>query len=255
MKRLLGLLAVLAVCIGGSSAFAASPNQPTCSGGAIAPGTYNGLTVTGVCTVMGAVTVNGNVTVADGAWLDAAYLDTQMTINGNVMVGTNSTLGLGCSFGYHDCGFNPKDWIGNVTVNGNIIANQSLTMYLDFTTVHGNVIVNGGGNIALVDHPPVLDGLVLPIKDDTIDGNLVVHGWEGAWFGAIRDHVGGNVMISNVVGTRIGGDDTPDSTEVVTNVIAGNLICQNNTPAAQIGDSGGSVNQVDGNKIGECTAV
>jgi hypothetical protein len=250
----MGVLVVLAFCVGGSTAFAASPSQPTCSGGAIAPGTYSGLTVTGDCTVKGAVTVNGDVTVADGAWLDAAYLETVMTINGNVKVGTDATLGLGCSFGYHDCGLNPHAWIGNVTVNGNISANQSLTMYLDFTTVHGSVTVNGGGNIALVDHPPAEDGLVLPIKDDTIDGNLMVHGWQGAWFGAIRDHVGGNLMVSNVAGTRM-GEFGPDSTEVVTNVVAGNLICQSNTPPAQIGDSGGTVNTVGGNKIGECASL
>jgi hypothetical protein len=255
LKFVLGLCALSLLGLGGSAALAANPAKGTCSGGVIAPGVYNGLTVTGDCTVTGAVTINGNVRVADGAYLDAAYLGTRLTINGNVNVGKDAILGLGCSFGYHDCGFVPI-WLGAVTVNGNIVANQALTMYLDFVTIHGNVISNGGGDISLVDHPPVGDGLVFPIKDNIVDGNITVHGWQGAWFGVIRNTVGGNVMVSNTVGTRLDEDGVlPDSTEVVTNKIGGNLICHGNSPVAQIGDSGGTTNTVGGNKIGECAGL
>jgi len=249
IRLLLGICAALVVGFGGVSAAFAAPAKGTCSGGAIAPGTYDGLSVTGDCTITDEVTINGNVRVANGAYLDAAYLGTRLTINGNVSVGKDAKLGLGCSFGYHDCRFDPSAWIGNVTVNGNIVANQALTMFLDFTTVHGNVIVNGGGDITLVDP----NGLVLPIKDNVIDGNVTVHGWQGAWFGIIRNMVGGNVMVSNTVGTR--SDPDADSTEIVTNDIGGNLICHGNSPAAQIGDSGGIPNVVGGNKIGECAGL
>src|SRR5436305_6485780 len=98
-------------------------------------------------------------------------------------------------------------------------------------------------------------GVVLPIKDDVVSGNIVVHGWQGAWFGIIRDVVGGNVMASDNVGTRVGEEGQSDSNEVVTNQISGNLICQHNNPVAQIGDSGGRKNTVGGNKIGECAAL
>jgi hypothetical protein len=47
----------------------------------------------------------------------------------------------------------------------------------------------------------------------------------------------------------------PDSTEVVTNIIGGNLSCKDNSPPAQIGDSGGSPNIVGGNKKGECASL
>jgi hypothetical protein len=252
-KVLLGVCVLLAVGIG-SSAVAKSPSQGSCSGGAIAPGVYSGLTVTGDCTITGGVTINGKVTVAKGADLEGSFLGTRLTINGNVQAKQGATLGLGCSFGFHDCGFDPSQWVGNVTVNGNIVANQALTMYLDFTTVHGNVTVNGGGDITMVDHPPAQDGLVLPIKDNVIDGNLMVQGWEGAWFGIIRNCVGGNVKATHTVGTRLDVNTLTflDSTEIVTNVIGGNLVCQQNTPPAQIGDSGGTTNSVGGNKIGEC---
>ena len=252
LRLLFGVCAALALGIGGSAASAAAPSTGTCSGGAIAPGIYHGLIVTGNCTVKGPVTINGNVTVADNAYLDAAYNGTKLTINGNVKVSSRAKLGLGCTYGYHDCGLNPV-WLGNVTVNGNITANQALTMYLDFTTIHGNVVSNGGGDITMVDSPAG-EGIVFPIKDNVIDGNVIVHGWQGAWFGVIRNTVGGNVMASNTVGTRIGDGNLPDSTEIVTNHISGNLICQGNSPAAQIGDSGGSPNTVGGNKIGECAA-
>ena len=252
LKVLLGVCALLAVGIGGSAAVAKSPSQGSCSGGAIAPGVYPGLTVTGECTIAGDVTINGDVTVARGADLEAAFLGTRLTVNGNVKAGQGATLGLGCSFFFHDCGFDPSLWIGNVTVNGNIVGTQALTLYLDFSTVHGNVIVNGGGDITMVDTAEA-GGLVLPIKDNVIDGNLMVQGWEGAWFGIIRNTVGGNVKATHTVGTRM--DETGtflDSTEIVTNTIGGNLICQQNTPPAQIGDSGGTANTVAGNKIGEC---
>jgi hypothetical protein len=252
VKLLLGVCAVLALGVGAPAA-AGNGDKLVCSGGPIAPGAYGGLTVTGVCTIQDQVTINGNVTVADGAYLDAAYSGTKLIINGNVKVGKGARLGLGCAYNYHDCGMS-LDWLGNIVVNGNIDANQALTMYLDFTVINGNVVSNGGGDISLVDHPPVEDGLVLPIKDNVIAGNLTVRGWEGAWFGAIRNIVGGNVEASDTVGTRLYMGQ-PDSTEVVTNIIGGNLSCKDNSPPAQIGDSGGSPNIVGGKKKGECASL
>lgn len=247
-----GMVAALGICASAASAAPAAGGVTTCADGDLAPGVYGRLVVTGTCTVKGDVTVNGNVTIADGAYLDAAYAATQLTINGDVSVGKAAKLGLGCAFFYHDCGFPPTpSWPGSVTVNGNIVANQALTVYIDFTTVHGNIVVNGGGDLAMVDP----NGLVLPIKDNEVDGNIVVHGWHGAWFGIIRNSVGGNVMASHTVGTRLGDDSKPDSTEIATNVIGGNLICVQNMPSAQIGDSHGSPNTVGGNKIGECAGL
>ncbi len=120
-------------------------------------------------------------------------------------------------------------------------------MYLDGDTVHGNVISIGGGP------GPTLNPYVnFPIKDNTILGNLVVQGWKGAWFGVLRDTVRGNVILADNVGVTIDDLGTPDSTEVATNTISGNLICVGNVPAAQVGDSGGTPNTVGGHKIGQC---
>ena len=150
-------------------------------------------------------------------------------------------------------------------MNGNINANQPLDLYLSGITVHGNVNSNGGG-------PGTSQFLNFPTKDDTIDGNLIVQGWTGGWIGVIRDVVGGNVDLSKnasvvhetpvgcdpsgspffCTGFDLGGD--PDSSEVDTSTIGGNLICHNNSPAAQRGDAPFSTpSSVGGNKIGECS--
>ena len=45
----------------------------------------------------------------------------------------------------------------------------------------------------------------------------------------------------------------PDSTEVMTNTIAGDLVCYNNTPAAQVNPAdGGTANAVGGHAVDEC---
>jgi hypothetical protein len=82
---------------------------------------------------------------------------------------------------------------------GNVTATGALTMYLDGDTIHGNVTSTGGGPGPSFD--PYIN---FPIKDNTIDGNL---------------------------------------------------ICQGNTPAAQLGDSGGTENAVGKKRIGECAGL
>lgn len=239
-------LAVAAVVVGGgSTAMAGKPNAGTCSGGNIT-GTWDSFTVTGNCRFSGPVTINGNLTVADGAVLNdhASATPAAVHITGNVIVGSGAVLGLGTynRFALHD-----------TTVDGNIVADQPLSLYLSFITVHGSVVSTGGGSGAA---GPFRN---FPTKDNTIDGNLIVQGWQGGWLGVIRNHVGGNVIVSNNASVVTDDGSAPpdlDSTEVMTNIVGGNLICQNNTPAAQVNpDDGGQPNTVTGNKIGECTGL
>jgi hypothetical protein len=116
-------------------------------------------------------------------------------------------------------------------------------MYLDGDTILGSVTSVGGG--PGVTYNPYVN---FAIKDNVIDGKLTVMNWNGAWFGALRNTIGGNVAISNNGGL-------PDSNEVASNTIGGNLTCYNNSPAIEFGDSGGSPNVVHGQKLGQCTAV
>ena len=131
-------------------------------------------------------------------------------------------------------------------MDGNIIADHALTVYLDGSTIHGNVSVHDGGpGLASTSF------VVLPIKDNTIGGNLSVEGWKGGWAGIIRNTVGGNVIFSKNVSVL-----DPDSNEVQTNVISGNLNCQGNSPAAQVNPAdGGLPNTVGGHKTGQCAGL
>jgi hypothetical protein len=239
LRLLLGLCVLLVLGVVGSTALAA-PGPTTCSDGSIAAGTYNGLNVTGNCTFAdgAAVTINGNLNVADGAMLnDHAASSATVLVTGNVRVGKGAVLGLGH---YNETGPHAA------TVNGNIVANQPLTLYLGAITVHGNVVSNGGGD-------PTRN---FPIKDDTVGGNLILQGWHGFWLGAIRDTVGGNLIVSNNTAADTSQLPGSDSTEVQTNKVNGNLICQGNTPAAQVNpDDGGQPNIVGGNKIGQCAGL
>jgi hypothetical protein len=234
------ILLVLGVV--GSGAVAAA--KETCGAGTISAGSHGSITVTGNCDFpdSGVVTINGNLTVADGAILNdhAFFHPATVHITGNVSVGKGAVLGLGYN--------RPEGVLGPNTVGGNVVANQPLTLYLGNTTVNGNVVSNGGGG----DDAATRN---FPIKDNVIGGNLILQGWSGGWIGAIRNHVGGNVKFSN--NTALDTSTLPgiDSSEVVTNTIRGNLICQDNTPVAQIGDSGGVPNTVSGNKIGECAGL
>ena len=258
MRRIsfVAVAAILTLAVGGSIAAAGRPDAGTCTGGApgspqvVPPGTYEGFTVTGNCRFggPGTVTINGNLMIADGGILnDHASGGATVHVTGNVTVGKDAVLGLG--------NYNPVPPHTSAVVDGNIVAHQPETLYLGGMTVHGNVVSSGGGNPDSERN--------FPIKDDTIDGNLIVQGWNGFWFGVIRVNVGGNLIVANTSGTQVGLPGTEfegilDSTEIVSNVIAGNLICHGNTPPAQIGDAaleGGGANTVGGIATGECAEL
>jgi hypothetical protein len=78
---------------------------------------------------------------------------------------------------------------------------------------------------------------------------VTIEGYNGFWFGFIRNHVNGSVNLNNNV------LEDPDANEYVTNVIQGSLNCSGNSPAPQIGDSEGSPNQVSGAKTGQCAQL
>lgn len=237
LRVLLGLCVVGGLAAIGGTAGAAGAASTTCASGTIDPGIYQNVTVTGTCTFgAGTVTINGNLVIAPGASLNDHALSTAYVhVRGNARVGAGGVLGLGT----YPEGPSAHD---SSLVDGNVVANGAASLYLGGMTVRGNVVVNGGGD----------PGRNLPIKDDTIDGNLLIHGWSGLWFGVVRDIVGGNVVLTKNVAADTSTPPGSDSSEVVTNTISGNLICTGNVPAAQIGDSGGSPNVVRGHKIGQC---
>jgi hypothetical protein len=253
---LLGSVSLLALGLTGAGAVAAP--KETCDGPI--SGSHGSVTVTGVCAVVGAVTVNGDLTLADGAVF--VGFGPPVHVTGNVKVGKGAQLALGYNAGEGE--------LGPDVVDGNIVAHQPLALYVGNSTVHGNVVSNGGGTSERFYN--------FPIKDNVIGGNLIIHGWTGGWWGVIANTVGGNVDVSNnrsVVhpadetaceGTFPDGCDAAagadeDSSEVQSRIgnpqhISGNLICHGNTPSAQINPAdGGAANIVGGNKIGECSGL
>jgi hypothetical protein len=251
LRNLVVLLALTLLSVAATSAVAARPESATCSGGTIAAGTYSSLKVTGVCSFGGGtVTVSHNLVVAPGAVLNdhSASPLTTVHVGGNVLVGKGGIVGLGT--------YNPAAPHGSV-VDGNVIANQPLSLYISFTTIHGNLISHGGGGGVAGEFRNY------PTKDNTIDGNVVIQGWTGGWIGLIRNHVGGNVVfskntsvINGLVDPPVPGQVDSDSSEIMTNVIGRNLICQGNTPKAQVNpDDGGQPNTVGGHKIGQCAGL
>jgi len=244
MKKLRVLvvsIAVLGFAAVGSSATAGLPGNPPCIGGAILGGVYYGnLVVAGNCTFAdgASITVYGNLVVSPGGVLnDHAASTATVHVTGNVIVGRGGVVGLG--------DYNPVPPHTSAVVDGSVLAGGASTIYLGGMTVHGNVVFAGGGSA----------GRNLPIKDDQIDGNLIISGWRGLWFGVIRDTVGGNVLLLNNTAANPSQDPGSDSSEVVTNTIAGNLACFGNTPAPQVGDSEGAPNVVGGEKLGQCSGL
>ena len=245
MRKLLfvAVTAVLTLGVSGSIAAAAKPGAGTCTGGTegspevIAAGTYNGLVVSGNCvTGEGTVTVNGNLTIAAGGILNdhASGMGT-VHVTGNVQVGDGGVLGLG--------DYNPFGGHTSAVVDGNVNAHNPTTLYLGDMTIHGNLVSNGGSG----------PGRNFPTKDNTIGGNLIIQGWTGMWIGLIRNDVGGNVDFSKNTAMDTSVVPGSDSSEVQTNVIAGNLICHGNTPTAQVNQlDGGEPNELGANAVGEC---
>ena len=256
LRFLVGLCAVLALAVSAAPAAAdpfAGPKICSSAGPAVS-GSYGNLTIRGNAYVASGKTliVRRNLRLAPGACLDAFTLGT-VHVWGDVLVRRGAILALGCTPGSLGPPI-PRPPCGTTTtsdtVGGNIVAHHEYTMYLDGDSIHGNVISTGGG-----PGPTRTPYVNFPIKDNVIGGNLIVRGWQGAWFGVIRNTVHGNVVLTKNVGVTTGETGLPDSTEVVTNTVSGNLICLGNKPPAQIGDSGGTPNVVGGKKIGQCTAV
>ncbi len=247
---LLGVGALTA--IGAVSASAAPSSALTCSGGPITTNTYSSITVTGACYVPdGAnVTVLHNLTILAGASFDA-QTNSAVTIYGNVVAGPGSQFGLGCTEAHPCEGSQPESGSTNDFVAGNVILNEVYNAAINGDHIGRNLISTGGGARTTAD------GFVpFSVKDDTIDGNVVVSGLQTVWFGIIRSTIGGNVVLTNNVES---GD--PDANEVVANTIGRNLICHGNSPTPQLGDAvegappGYGPNTVGGHAIGQCAEL
>jgi hypothetical protein len=243
--------AVALTAVGMTSAAAKPASALTCDGGQISSGTYSRITVTGQCVVAegATVVVQKNVVVAPNAMFDAQTHST-VTIYGNVLAGPGSLVGIGCTPAHPCDGDESESTSTHDFIGGNVILDHVFDAALNGDHIAGNVVSTGGG--AGLDFP---DFIPFSIKDDTIDGNVIVTGLETTWFGIIRSTIGGNVVVKNV------HLSDPDGNEIVANTIGKNLICWGDSPAPQLGDAvegappGYGPNVVGRNAIGQCAGL
>jgi hypothetical protein len=194
-----------------SSAVASAPT--TCTD-TLAPGTY------------------GKVVVPQDA---ACLSDGPVTIRGGLSIQQGATFVLGSEDNPVDTG----------TISGGVQATNPASVQIHFTTINGGIDVHGGSG----PFGGPFDITWNAIEDNRINGGATVDGYNGFWFGFIRNHVNGSVNLNDNALTD------PDANEYVTNVIHGSLNCTGNFPAPQVGDSEGSPNQVTGVKSGQCAGL
>jgi len=212
----------------------------TCDGGSIGPGSYDSITVTGICTMpSGVVYDRGDLTIEPGAGLDAITAAT-VIVHGNLYVEDGGILGLGCSPAI-GCTFTTHD-----RVDGALDASSPADLIVHSATL-GSLSSDGGSQPVDCDNDPVVDGPdYVTFEDTLIHGNAGIVDYTACWLGFIRNRVDGSVTLD---GNTLAD---PDAMEVVSNVILGNLVCFVNRPAPQIGDSGGAPNVVFGARFGQC---
>ncbi len=262
----------------GTAIGAAVPNavrSAGCAGTPKAPATLRGgiyanVTVTGVCEVKaGQVVVVGNVVVegSHGALVAAFARNAHgggrsgITVHGNLVVQNGASLLLGCFASSFPCLDDPHKKTkptldGPDFVDGDLLATNSLGVVVHDTTIVGDIREVGGGGgfetgpgghctptgiFAAFKSPVYSD-----YEDSTVDGNMSVTGLRSCWLGSLRDKVGGSVTYLN---DKMAD---PDSMEIETDHVQGNMICAGNSPANQIGDSHGKSSDVGGFATGQC---
>jgi hypothetical protein len=217
MTRLFRLLVTgmlgVALLVGMPGSAAAAPKGTTCTEG-LAPGTYK------------------KVVVPEGA---TCLSDGPVTIRGGLAIEPGATFVLGSEDNPGDTG----------TISGGVHATDPASVQIHFTTINGGINVQGGSG----PFGGPLEITWNAIEDNRINGGATVEGYNGFWFGFIRNVVNGSVNLNdNVL-------EDADANEYVTNTIHGSLNCSGNSPAPQVGDSEGSPNEVTGKKTGQCAGL
>jgi hypothetical protein len=162
--------------------------------------------------------------VPAGATCDGT--EANIDVRGGVLVGEGATFILGTEGGAE-----------TGTIRGGIRASDPASLQVHFAHISGGVRMDGG------------NGFFSTVEDNDIHGGATIDGYTGFWLGFIRNTVRGTVTLSNNV------MDDPDANEFVTNTIHGDLVCHNNSPAPQVGDSEGEPNVVTGRKVDQCAGL
>jgi hypothetical protein len=229
------------------SGLASSPKPFVCSGTAKNPGVLTGkissnVVVKGVCAVnQGSATVKGSLTVSSGAALLAVFGHndktgkgvSNLTVNGNVLVGKGATAVLGCEAAHSPCADDtgkPPKLNNQVKIGGNLVSTGALGTIIHVTKIQGNVSQTGGGGGVTCSKMPGIFALFKSpqfsdYEDNSIGGTVVISNLRSCWLGVLRNKIGGSL------GVKYNRMADPDAIEIGTNTIAHNLGCVGNTNA------------------------
>jgi hypothetical protein len=161
----------------------------TCTG-VLAAGTYN------------------QVVVPEGA---ACLSDGPLIVKGGLVISPGATFVLGGED-------NP---VNTGTISGGVHATNAASVQIHFTTINGGIDVRGGSGPFGGPFGVTFNA----IEDNDINGGATVAGYDGFWFGFIRNNVNGSVNLND------NGLADLDGNEYVTNHIHGSLNCFGNSPA------------------------
>jgi hypothetical protein len=274
--HLLATAGLVAGILAASASGAAAARPSSCSGTFESPGTLAGtytsnVTIEGACLVnAGPAVIEGNLTVSPGAVLLATFAEPSgLTVQGNLQVQRGAAVIVGCEPS-PDAPCLDNETVGSKSsISGNLSEQQPLGVVVHNSAIGGNVQeTGGGGGFTCANLGPTVGGFHVfggaafggfPVysdySDTTVHGNLGVIGLNSCYLGVIREQVGGNVdLIHNQLAD-------PDAIEVLSNQIAGNLLCEKNSMAWDSAEAvpGGATfpriampNTVSGHRGGQC---
>jgi hypothetical protein len=135
-----------------------------------------GASSTTTCTGELASGTYGKVIVPAGA---VCLSEGPVTIRGGLFIQAGATFVLGSEDNPVDTG----------TISGGVHATDAATVQIHFTTINGGVDVHGGSG----PFGGPFEVTYNAIEDNRINGGATVAGYDGFWFGFIRNHVNGSV--------------------------------------------------------------
>ena len=245
-----------AAAVSPSVASATVGGSATCHGGSITGGTYSSLRVAGICTLdAGNVHVRGDVTILSGGGLNAGFGGSNLTVGHDLILKSTALLVLGCEPEAFICFNDPDQNVGTLSTNdsvqGSLLSTGATLVVVHHSHLGAVIQSGGGGGVTCSNFPlgPSGPPAYTDYEDNVIRNSASVVGVHTCWSGFIRNRVGGSVTYS---ANKLAD---PDANEVVTNVIAHNLVCTGNSPKVQVGDSGGSPNKVRGQALGQCAHI
>jgi hypothetical protein len=249
---MLGAAALAAGLVAPVATSASSLSNSTCAGGSIAAGTYNSLTITGLCNLdSGNVEVERDVIVAPGGALLAAFSGSDLTVERNLVVKAGGLLALGCEplGGDFNC-FNNPAGSTNHRIRGNLWATDATLVIVHHDHIAGNVNESGGGGG--LNCNPVFTGGPPPYTDyfdNNIGGNVRVSGLHTCWDGFLLNRVRGSVSWND------NHTVIPDGNLMGTNKVHENLNCFDNSPTPHLSDITPLLNRVFDDARGQCASL